>query len=126
MKSDDLAKMYNEGQVQYSYFLIAAAGAAIGYTINKLDGPGPATIMMIPGIVALVCWLVSFINGGLYVSAGLKALGSQHILFELNEGIEPPRLHRRLPILRRWSHDKANVFQGSSRASGAHGARAST
>jgi SIR2-like domain len=38
---------------------------------------------------------------------------------------EPPRLHRRLPILRRWSHDEAKIFQRSPRARRAHGARAS-
>jgi hypothetical protein len=88
MNSDDVAKAYNDGLVQFSYFLTAAAGAAIGYTINKLDGQVP-TLMMLPGIAALVCWLVSFISGGLYVTAGIAALGSQHILMQLHEGVHP-------------------------------------
>ena len=40
---------------------------------------------------------------------------------------EPPRLSRRLPRLRRWSHHEevSEVFAGSARACGAHGVRAS-
>lgn len=88
MNSDDVAKAYNDGLVQFSYFLTAAAGAAIGYTINKLDGQAP-TVMMLPGIAALVFWLTSFISGGLYVTAGIETLGNQHILMQLHEGVHP-------------------------------------
>lgn len=88
MNSDDVAKAYNDGLAQFSYFLTAAAGAAIGYTINKLDGQTP-TLMMLPGIVALICWLASFISGATYVTAGIQTLGSQHILMQLNEGVHP-------------------------------------
>ncbi|WOD14058.1 hypothetical protein [Paraburkholderia kirstenboschensis] len=36
--SDELWKRHHDGQDKYTYFLLAAAGAAIGYALQKADG----------------------------------------------------------------------------------------
>lgn len=88
MNSNEIAKAYNDGSSQFTYFLAAAAGAGIGYALTKLDGQLWSPRMVL-GLAALGLWLLSFFSGCMLITWGLKVLTSNHIFVSLQEGSHP-------------------------------------
>ncbi len=63
----ELARMLRTGQDKYTYFLLAAAAAAIGLALNRTHGNAFA-LTMIPLGLAVTSWGVSFYFGCTKVS----------------------------------------------------------
>jgi len=78
MADDNLLEVYRQlrlGQDKYAYFLLAAAGAAIGLAVNQTQGSALCW-SQIPLGIAVLCWSLSFIFGCkhlAYVNANLYA-----------------------------------------------------
>lgn len=62
MISMDLEKAHIASQEKYSYFLLAAAGAAIAFCLQKIENLSPSWWIS-PVLIALLCWIMSFIFG---------------------------------------------------------------
>src|SRR5215204_717165 len=78
MADDNLLEVYRQlrlGQDKYTYFLLAAAGAAIGLAVNQTQGSA-LTWSQVPLGIAVLCWGLSFTFGCrhlVYVNANLYA-----------------------------------------------------
>lgn len=62
MISIDFEKAHIASQEKYSYFLLAAAGAAIAFCLQKIENLSPSWWIS-PVLIALLCWTISFIFG---------------------------------------------------------------
>lgn len=62
MNSMEFEKAHIASQEKYSYFLLAAAGAAIAFCLQKIDDLS-LSWWMSPIVMALLCWTSSFIFG---------------------------------------------------------------
>ncbi|MFC3864610.1 hypothetical protein [Alcaligenes aquatilis] len=67
----ELQKMLGEMHQKYTYFLLTAVGAAIGFTITQTS-KHPLSLWFLPLAVSLLSWGVSFVMGCLYLQ--LRAL----------------------------------------------------
>ena len=78
MSDESLREIYRQlriSQNKYSYFILAAAGAAIAFAINQTQGSS-ISYSQIPLTVAVLCWGLSFFFGCrqlAYVSSTLLA-----------------------------------------------------
>ncbi|WP_131279689.1 hypothetical protein [Hylemonella gracilis] len=82
---NDIRRVHQTGQDKYTYFLLAAAGAAIAFAIQKTEGM-LLSWWLLPVAIATVLWAGSFFSGcrNLYwVQASLSANFS---LLELHNG----------------------------------------
>ncbi|MDE3235828.1 MAG: hypothetical protein KGO81_07735 [Bacteroidota bacterium] len=61
-KTTELTKRHFEAVDKYVYFLLAAAGAAIGFSIQKVDNR-PLSYSLIPLGLSVLCWGISFYSG---------------------------------------------------------------
>lgn len=68
---DALGVTANEARSKYAYFLLAAAGAALGYGLQKLDGQPRSWVTGI-AILACACWMAS-------IFLGCRALENAHL-----------------------------------------------
>ena len=68
----DLRKSQNESLEKYAYFLLAAAGAAIGYSLSKTDNKFLGWNLMPLGM-AVLSWGLSFYFGCKYILCKQKA-----------------------------------------------------
>lgn len=77
----DLHKAHQAAQEKYTYFLLAAAGAAIGFAIQKTEGL-TLSWWLLPVALATICWGISFHfgckNGK---TGGQENWGTDHGLF---------------------------------------------
>ncbi|MGO4699791.1 hypothetical protein [Dyella sp. 2RAB6] len=87
MKRTDLVKAHNDAHTQFTYFMLGAAGASIGYALTKLDGQ-QSSYWLIPGGVALLLWMISFFSGCMMITWGLKAMKDDWFLASLYEKFE--------------------------------------
>lgn len=62
MNSTDFEKAHIASQEKYSYFLLAAAGAAIAFSLKKTESLS-ISWWMLPIAIALLCWMLSFFFG---------------------------------------------------------------
>ena len=61
-KTSELTKRHFEAVDKYVYFLLAAAGAAIGFAIQKVDNR-LFSYSLIPLGLSVLCWVISFYSG---------------------------------------------------------------
>lgn len=59
---NDLGQELKETRLKYAYFLLAAAGAALGFGVQKLDGLATGQSIILP-VLSLASWLASFLFG---------------------------------------------------------------
>lgn len=59
---NELRKVHQAGQEKYTYFLLAAAGAAIGFAVQKTEGL-VLSWWLLPVAAATVSWAASFFFG---------------------------------------------------------------
>lgn len=71
---------------KHTYFLLAAAGAAIGFAVQKTEGIN-FDQWALPVALAVLCWGLSFYCGCKNVNYLQSALGSNFLLMQLHDGI---------------------------------------
>ncbi|MBU1643162.1 hypothetical protein KKE54_07345 [bacterium] len=81
----ELQRQHNAGQLKYTYFLLAAAGAAIAFSVQKTMGY-KLSYSMIPLGLANISWSLSFYLGCKSVNAIQSAMQSNYRLLELAYG----------------------------------------
>lgn len=62
----EIYKQFHASQDKYTYFLLAAAAAAIGFVVQKSDG-SVLTWWLLPAGFSVICWCVSFYYGCRYI-----------------------------------------------------------
>src|SRR4051812_14800739 len=58
----ELYKLHRQGQDKFVYFLLAAAGAAIGFALTQTNGKA-LSLSQLPLGLAGCCWAGSFVYG---------------------------------------------------------------
>lgn len=84
----EVYRALREAQTRYTYFLLAAAGGAIAFTVNQTQG-SPLSWVQMPLGAAVLAWALSFFFGCRhlgYVSATLYANVS---LLQVESGTHP-------------------------------------
>lgn len=84
----NLHKAHQAGQEKYTYFLLAAAGAAIGFAVQKTEGL-PLSWWLLPVALATVCWGVSFHFGCKNVIWVQTSILANFNLLQLRQGSHP-------------------------------------
>ena len=84
----NLHKAHQTGQEKYTYFLLAAAGAAIGFAVQKTEGL-PLSWWLLPVALATVCWGVSFHFGCKNVIWVQTSIMANFNLLQLRRGSHP-------------------------------------
>lgn len=87
-----LHKAHSDSQDKHTYFLLAAAGAAIGFAVQKTEGQ-PLTWWLLPVAAATLLWGVSFFLGCRYIDRVQAAMSANYHLLQLQAGVhrEQPR-----------------------------------
>lgn len=84
----DLHKLHSAGQEKYTYFVLAATGAAMGFAIQKTEGL-PLSLWLIPTAIAVLCWALSFYLGCRNVDRSQAAVMANYALLQLIQGTHP-------------------------------------
>ncbi len=84
----DLHKAHQTGQEKYTYFLLAAAGAAIGFAVQKTEGLS-LTWWLLPVALATICWSGSFYFGCKNVIWVQTSIMANFNLLQLRQGSHP-------------------------------------
>ena|SRR5690606_19696942 len=84
----ELHRLHSDSQSKYTYFLLAAAGAAMGYGLQKLDGL-PLSWQVAPGVLAIALWLASFFAGCKRISWVHSSIYANYSLLQLQHGLHP-------------------------------------
>jgi len=84
----ELYKRYATEQDKCVYFLLAAAGAGIGFVVQRTDGAliGPPQFA---AALAILCWGLSFWSGCLHIRARLLTVYNNMTLNQLYDGSHP-------------------------------------
>jgi hypothetical protein len=83
-----LHKAHQAGQEKYTYFLLAAAGAAIGFAVQKTEGV-KLSWWLLPVALATVSWAASFVFGCKTVEWVHAAISAIMALLQLRNGSHP-------------------------------------
>ena|SRR3990167_3026289 len=84
----DLYKAHNQGQEKYTYFLLAAAGAAIGFAVQKTEGL-TLSWWLSPVALATALWAASFYSGCKNLDWVQVATMANYALLQLIDGSHP-------------------------------------
>jgi len=84
----ELHRLHSDGQSKYTYFLLAAAGAAMGYGLQKLEGI-PLSWQVAFGLLAIGLWLGSFFCGCKRISWVHSSIYANYSLLQLQHGLHP-------------------------------------
>jgi hypothetical protein len=84
----DLHKAHQTGQEKYTYFLLAAAGAAIGFAVQKTEGLA-LTWWLLPVAASTMCWAASFCFGCANVNWVQASISANYALLQLRKGSHP-------------------------------------
>lgn len=84
----EVYKQLRQAHEKHTYFLLAAAGAAIGFVINQTQGRG-VSWSQVPLAAAVLCWALSFFFGCRYVAYVNSTLYSNAELLRVEGGIHP-------------------------------------
>jgi hypothetical protein len=88
----DLHKAHSQGREKYTYFLLAAAGAAIGFAVQKTEGL-PLSWWLLPVGVAIIFWGGSFYYGCKALDRVSAATSANFNLLRLLQGSHPKQPH---------------------------------
>jgi hypothetical protein len=84
----ELYKQHQTGQDKYTYFLLAAAGAAIGFAVQKTEGL-KLSLWLLPVVAAILCWGSSFFFGCKNLSWVQTSIYANYSLLQLKAGVHP-------------------------------------
>lgn len=84
----ELHKAHSQGQEKYTYFLLAAAGAAIGFAVQKTEGL-PLSWWLVPVGIATLLWGASFYCGCRNLDRVSAAMSANFNLLQLKQGSHP-------------------------------------
>ena len=84
----ELYKQHQASQDRYTYFLLAASGAAIGFAIQKTDGL-LLSWWLVPAGVSIVCWGASFFCGCKNIVWVQTSIYANYNLLQLKSGNHP-------------------------------------
>lgn len=84
----EVYRLLRLGQDKHVYFLLAAAGAAIGLAINQTHG-AVLSKSQFPLAGAVLCWGLSFFFGSRHLDYGSSVLYSNHELLKVEGGQHP-------------------------------------
>jgi hypothetical protein len=84
----ELHKQHTAAQDKYTYFLLAAAGAAIGFAVQKTEGM-KLSWWLLPVAAAILCWGASFYYGCKNLEWVHTAIRANVTLLQLRAGIHP-------------------------------------
>lgn len=82
----EVLKAYRDGNVRFTYFLLAAAGAAIGLAVQQTQTVSIAWAQLPLGIAVLL-WGASFFYGCRQVDETLLSFRINYELFEIMRGV---------------------------------------
>ena len=83
-----LHKAHSDSQDKYTYFLLAASGAAIGFAVQKTDGQA-LSWWLLPVAVATLLWAVSFYFGCKNIDWVQRSMSANFNLLQLTQGTHP-------------------------------------
>jgi hypothetical protein len=83
-----LNRQHAEGMAKYTYFLLAASGAALAYALNDLKGEALSWVVA-PALISVLLWLGSFFCGCRQINYVQSALNSNYQLLQLHAGTHP-------------------------------------
>jgi hypothetical protein len=83
-----LHKAHSDSQDKYTYFLLAAAGAAIGFAVQKTEGL-MLSWWLLPVAAATLLWAISFYFGCKNVDWVQRAMSANFTLLQLKQGTHP-------------------------------------
>ncbi|TFW28579.1 hypothetical protein [Massilia horti] len=84
----DIYKAHQTGQEKYTYFLLAAAGAAIGFAVQKTEGLR-FSWWLLPVGLATICWAASFYAGCQNLLWVQSTMFGNMALLQLQNGTHP-------------------------------------
>jgi hypothetical protein len=90
----ELYKRYATEQDKYVYFLLAAAGAGIGFVVQRTDGALITWPQLAAGL-AVLFWGLSFWSGCRHIRARLLTVYNNMTLNQLYNGTHPMQPHPR-------------------------------
>lgn len=83
-----LYKAHQTGKEKYTYFLLAAAGAAIGFAVQKTEGL-KMSWWLLPVALATASWAASFFFGCKNLSWVQSSIYANFNLLQLKQGSHP-------------------------------------
>ena len=83
-----LHKAHSDSQDKYTYFLLAAAGAAIGFAVQKTEGQ-PLSWWLSPVAAATLLWTASFYFGCKNIDWVQRSMSANFNLLQLKSGTHP-------------------------------------
>lgn len=83
-----LHKAHSDSQDKYTYFLLAAAGAAIGFAVQKTEGLAMSW-WLLPVAAATLLWGASFFFGCKNIDWVQRSLSANFSLLQLKSGTHP-------------------------------------
>lgn len=84
----ELYKQHQTSHEKYTYFILAAAGAATGFAVQKTEGLH-LSWWLAPAGLALVCWGISFYYGCKNVEWVQSVNYANYSLLQLRAGVHP-------------------------------------
>jgi len=84
----ELYKQHGAAHDKYTYFLLAAAGAAIGFAVQKTEGASLGWSLLACGL-AVLSWGLSFYFGCKSISLVKSAMHANYGLLQLRQGLHP-------------------------------------
>ena len=90
----ELYKSHQASQQKYTYFVLAAAGASIGFAVQKTEGL-PLSWWLVPAALAVAAWGASFYFGCKVIDWTQSVLFANYAMLQLKQGSHPqqPRPH---------------------------------
>ena len=84
----ELFRLHREGQTKYTYFLLAGAATAIGFSLTQ-TGESALSPTHLPLGIALLCWAASFFCGCKQLQYVASTLYSNAELLKIHAGRHP-------------------------------------
>jgi hypothetical protein len=83
-----LHKAHSDSQNKHTYFLLAAAGAAIGFAVQKTEGQ-ILSWWLLPVALATLLWAASFYFGCKNIDLVQRSMSANFNLLQLKQGMHP-------------------------------------
>jgi hypothetical protein len=83
-----LHKAHSDSQNKHTYFLLAAAGAAIGFAVQKTEGQ-KLSWWLLPVASATLLWAASFYFGCKNIDWVQRSMSANFNLLQLKKGMHP-------------------------------------
>lgn len=104
-----LNRIHAEEHSKYVYFLLAATGAALGYSLQKLDG-APYNSLVWLGLASIASWLLSFLFGCRHLTAIKAAIWCNYELLKLDRSVHSQRFFDAAHGAIHSNNKRANYF----------------